>query len=540
MSYNIKNSSGNSVVVLPDRHIDKDSTSLSLVGFNATDYGLDYAENFVHLLENFANDVEPQNPITGQLWFNTSSNTLNAYHSGQWTSVSSTPSVVSDPEQGGIAGMFHCPIRGTSVALVFAGGEIVAAVSGTDIDNTDLPDTVDISGLTYSIKGRFASGIKGGITLADTDMDNNSSDLIFSGRIPLSEQAHFAGGGATDAEISGWGYIDIGANKSLGLMISGGQIVSAISAYPIANADLPTSVSFFVKREISTDVSGETTSDGNQYKVTCLLRSRFPAKIYREWGTDSNGLPIVTNTTPGIGIFPGLTFSIGAGINDGISQQINSLSVQQNSVMNAAILEATNDVKNWVEYNSNLATSVAGISSEFTSATGTHTLPEAIQSILAMTTDTGAVASAISNLKSDFASGLGVSDFAAGLTKINTASSNAATSKTGVEEIENTFMSRFGGSSFSESITNLYYQSSNGSSTSQYNFASVPEILSSPKPSQGSGTLWIAGNYGYIEADSTASDQHITTAGGVKLYVIPVDGYYPVEAFGELGMVIVL
>lgn len=47
-------------------------TSLSLVGRGYPNYGQKIAENFVHLLENFAGPVPPANPIEGQLWYDTS------------------------------------------------------------------------------------------------------------------------------------------------------------------------------------------------------------------------------------------------------------------------------------------------------------------------------------------------------------------------------------------------------------------------------------------------------------------------------------
>jgi hypothetical protein len=47
-------------------------TSVSLVGRGYPNYGQKIAENFVHLLENFASPIPPQNPIEGQLWYDTS------------------------------------------------------------------------------------------------------------------------------------------------------------------------------------------------------------------------------------------------------------------------------------------------------------------------------------------------------------------------------------------------------------------------------------------------------------------------------------
>lgn len=47
-------------------------TSLSLVGRGYPNYGQKFAENFLHLLENFASPTPPENPIEGQLWYDTS------------------------------------------------------------------------------------------------------------------------------------------------------------------------------------------------------------------------------------------------------------------------------------------------------------------------------------------------------------------------------------------------------------------------------------------------------------------------------------
>jgi len=70
------NSNGRSTndIVILDGNSD-DSTSLILLGKKyAASYSKDVAENFLHLLENFASGVAPRNPERGQIWFNT--NTL--------------------------------------------------------------------------------------------------------------------------------------------------------------------------------------------------------------------------------------------------------------------------------------------------------------------------------------------------------------------------------------------------------------------------------------------------------------------------------
>ena len=65
------------------------STSLTFVGKNYAGYAQDIAENFLHLLENFAKNTAPANPVEGQLWYDNSAdvNALKVYDGTQWVSA---------------------------------------------------------------------------------------------------------------------------------------------------------------------------------------------------------------------------------------------------------------------------------------------------------------------------------------------------------------------------------------------------------------------------------------------------------------------
>ena len=54
-------------------------TDLSFIGKGYAGYGETIAENFLHLLENFANTTAPTKPVTGQLWYDSSDNRLKVY-----------------------------------------------------------------------------------------------------------------------------------------------------------------------------------------------------------------------------------------------------------------------------------------------------------------------------------------------------------------------------------------------------------------------------------------------------------------------------
>lgn len=84
MSYQLNKTDGTILTDLIDGQIDVESTNLTLVGRNYTGYGEAFNENFIKLLENFANTAAPSNPLTGQIWWNTSEQRLKVFDGTEW------------------------------------------------------------------------------------------------------------------------------------------------------------------------------------------------------------------------------------------------------------------------------------------------------------------------------------------------------------------------------------------------------------------------------------------------------------------------
>jgi len=97
MAYVINRTNGSQLVVLEDGTVNT-STSVGLVGRNYTGYGEIQNENFVGLLENWANNNPPPRPLSGQTWFNALNKTLNVYNGVAWSPVGSAIIQNSAPE----------------------------------------------------------------------------------------------------------------------------------------------------------------------------------------------------------------------------------------------------------------------------------------------------------------------------------------------------------------------------------------------------------------------------------------------------------
>lgn len=81
MSYIINNTRGQVLAVVADGTVNTSATDLYLVGRALTDYGTYENENYVYLLENFANSSAPTTPILGQLWYNSATDVISTYSS---------------------------------------------------------------------------------------------------------------------------------------------------------------------------------------------------------------------------------------------------------------------------------------------------------------------------------------------------------------------------------------------------------------------------------------------------------------------------
>lgn len=88
MPYNVNFTDSAKLPITVNDSTNNTETSLIFPGRNTTGYGQNIAENFLRLLENFASASKPQNPVEGQLYFNTTNKSLEIYDGTNWKSAS--------------------------------------------------------------------------------------------------------------------------------------------------------------------------------------------------------------------------------------------------------------------------------------------------------------------------------------------------------------------------------------------------------------------------------------------------------------------
>ena len=263
-------------------------TDLSLIGKGYAGYGEVIGENFLHLLENFANTSAPSKPIQGQLWYDSSSNKLKVYNGTSFqTAGGSAPYQSSAPaglSQGDIwidsdTGQLYF-YNGTSSILVGP-----PATTGTQngftfdsiLDSTDTTQNItklfndgnliaiiseDAFTPKTSITG-FAT-IKKGITLT-----NDIADIKFQGTATDSDAlggvaaANYLRSNANDVTsgtmtVANDGGIILGADSDLSVTVdSSGAIIS--------NSVVDTDITFKVNDGGSTTTL--MTLDGSESRV---------------------------------------------------------------------------------------------------------------------------------------------------------------------------------------------------------------------------------------------------------------------------------
>ena len=85
MTFNIRKTDKKLLTSIEPGTSNNSRSSLILFGKNFANYGTALNENMVHLMEHFANQTPPPNPLVGQLWYDTINKEMKVWQDNQWT-----------------------------------------------------------------------------------------------------------------------------------------------------------------------------------------------------------------------------------------------------------------------------------------------------------------------------------------------------------------------------------------------------------------------------------------------------------------------
>jgi hypothetical protein len=211
MAYQVDKFNGTFLVSVADGTVDT-TTDLRLLGKNYAGYGEVQNENFLHLLENFANTSPPPKAVNGQVWFDSATKKLKFYDADntKWRTTGGLEVSSTAPVKMNVGDFWYDTSadqlyswNGNAFVLIgpqptVSGSQTatsVAIVKGTDEVNYSIVKMIAGAGDTVAIIANDTftldsilnpipgfSAIKKGITLVNTDANGiTTTDNIFWG-----------------------------------------------------------------------------------------------------------------------------------------------------------------------------------------------------------------------------------------------------------------------------------------------------------------------------------------------------------------------
>ena len=165
MSYILNKTDGTLLVTLVDGAIDTTSTDLTLIGRNYKGFGEFINENNIKLLENFSSSGAPNNPLRGQLWYDTADARLKLFNGSDWK-VAGGPIVSNQEPNNLVAGDLW--IDDAKNRLYFWDGTDLVLVgpsytAGQGKTGFEADSVIDDGNVERTILKQFVGGVLAGI-----------------------------------------------------------------------------------------------------------------------------------------------------------------------------------------------------------------------------------------------------------------------------------------------------------------------------------------------------------------------------------------
>jgi hypothetical protein len=150
MAYTINKTDGTKLVALRDGTVDIATTDLALFGKGYAGFGERLNENFVKVLENFANTTAPANKIKGQLWYDTLANQIKVWNGSKFKPVGSSTTSAAQPTNANTGDMWFDTNNSqlyvySSTAWTLIGPTAVAGSGVTQVSSETIKDNAGVN-----------------------------------------------------------------------------------------------------------------------------------------------------------------------------------------------------------------------------------------------------------------------------------------------------------------------------------------------------------------------------------------------------------
>jgi len=308
MSYIINKTDGSTLTELVDGTIDQSTTDLTLVGKNAVTYGEAFNENFIKLLENFANISEPSNPIEGQLWYDTADQRLKVYNGSSFKATGGTIISSSIPSSIAAGDIWIDSLRqqlyfndGTSTKLA---GPIYSSQQG--ISGFIVEEIIDTNNLPHNVVFLYVSGTLLG--LFSKDSFTPRSAIPGYGTDPTTSLSYPIAVGYNETKIL-TNKFDVASSKSYALIQTDGTLRTAETFLSgIGNSSTSGTISIQNTLPLVLGVGGavngqsEIRVQGNEFQINANTQNQnFNIKLF--YATQLTSMMFINGAQKRIGLF---------------------------------------------------------------------------------------------------------------------------------------------------------------------------------------------------------------------------------------------
>ena len=251
MAYTINLTNGTTFATITDGTVNT-ASSMTLIGKNYAGYGQFLDDNFIHLLENFANPTAPPAPLTGQLWWDSTATSLaspstpclKVYSGTAWKVISGATASASAPNPA-VQGDLWYDSTNQQLKVCSAGPStfivVGPAYSSIEGQSGAIPLTIGDGSTGYVVTGLYAAGDLVGIISKVADFAPAGNSIGYATAFPKIYKGFTVwNSGNNSGNISNPGNVTLAVNGSVietvastGVFITG--LVSATGNITAAN-----------------------------------------------------------------------------------------------------------------------------------------------------------------------------------------------------------------------------------------------------------------------------------------------------------------